>query len=203
MIRQPPIKHINNRSDFGVAISFYDLHGTPQTVPSTPFRMIFTTSGGGITYEVNSIDPKYCKKLNATTLLVCFDFSNHEYFRNGELLVTFAFSDNNSYFCDGNYDTRHPLKTGYMIWDGASDVFGYLNVDFITDYNKAVEQYPSRFEFPNVGREDVTYIDQEANKTYRWDNKARKYYCVGSDYNDIEVIDGGSAKGLNKVNNNE
>lgn len=45
-------------------------------------------------------------------------------------------------------------------------------------------------EFPLIGNEDKLYIDSGANKTYRWDDTNLKYYCVGSDYDDISQIDG-------------
>ena len=31
------------------------------------------------------------------------------------------------------------------------------------------------------------------NKIYRWDTTDMKYFCIGSNYDDIEVINGGSA----------
>ena len=54
--------------------------------------------------------------------------------------------------------------------------------------------YASRFEFPNTGTEAVLYIDTADNKTYRWSAGELKYYCVGSDYNEIEIINGGKAE---------
>jgi len=51
------------------------------------------------------------------------------------------------------------------------------------------------YEFPNIGLEGRVYIDTTHNKIYRWDDIDKKYYCVGSDYNDIKVIDGGDASG--------
>lgn len=46
---------------------------------------------------------------------------------------------------------------------------------------------------PSVGNEICLYIVKNENKTYRWDDVDIKYYCIGSDYNDIKTIDGGSA----------
>lgn len=50
-------------------------------------------------------------------------------------------------------------------------------------------------EFPNIGNEKNVYIAKEENKTYRWDDENLKYYCIGSDYNDIKIINGGNADG--------
>lgn len=57
------------------------------------------------------------------------------------------------------------------------------------------QQYNSKFEFPNIGDSSVEYIDKTANRVYRWDDTALTYYCVGSDYNEIKVINGGNANG--------
>lgn len=48
-------------------------------------------------------------------------------------------------------------------------------------------------EFPSVGNELCLYIAENENKLYRWDDTTIKYYCVGSDYNDIKIINGGGA----------
>lgn len=48
-------------------------------------------------------------------------------------------------------------------------------------------------DFPPVGNESCLYIAKEENKLYRWDDTSIKYYCVGSDYNDIKTINGGKA----------
>jgi hypothetical protein len=55
------------------------------------------------------------------------------------------------------------------------------------------QQYATHYEFPNVGKPGIIYIDVTANKTYRWDEEQLKYYCVGSDYQDIKIIYGGNA----------
>lgn len=54
-------------------------------------------------------------------------------------------------------------------------------------------QFESLYEFPNLGESGVIYMDTSANKIYRWDSENRKYFCVGSDYSDIGVINGGKA----------
>lgn len=47
-------------------------------------------------------------------------------------------------------------------------------------------------EFPSVGKANTLYIDRTANKTYRWDEAALRYACIGSDYADIAIIYGGA-----------
>ena len=52
-------------------------------------------------------------------------------------------------------------------------------------------------EFPSVGKSNTLYVDKSANKTYRWDEELFRYLCVGSDYEDVEIIDGGTPYGIN------
>jgi len=53
----------------------------------------------------------------------------------------------------------------------------------------------SIYGFPNIGSINNIYVDTTNNKAYRWDNRNLKYYIVGSDYNDIKIINGGDAFG--------
>ena len=48
-------------------------------------------------------------------------------------------------------------------------------------------------ELPDVGSADIVYIIEDENAIYRWDATNSKYFSVGRDYNEIEVIYGGSA----------
>lgn len=58
-----------------------------------------------------------------------------------------------------------------------------------------VSSYATHYEFPNIGKQNTIYIATEENKTYRWDESERKYYCIGANYDDIKVITGGEANG--------
>lgn len=51
----------------------------------------------------------------------------------------------------------------------------------------------SIYEFPSVGSVNCIYISRTENKTYRWSDDDLKYYCVGSDWNDIKIINCGSS----------
>lgn len=70
-------------------------------------------------------------------------------------------------------------------------------IECLKDYtdsqiSQIILQYDSILEFPNIGNENTLYIDKSTNKTYRWDDTLVKYYCTGSDYNNINVINGGT-----------
>lgn len=47
--------------------------------------------------------------------------------------------------------------------------------------------------FPNVGNEACIYVSKAENRAYRWDDTDVKYYCVGSDWRDIQLITCGDA----------
>lgn len=49
------------------------------------------------------------------------------------------------------------------------------------------------YDFPSIGNENCIYIARTENKTYRWSEPDLLYYCIGSDYNNIEIINGGSS----------
>lgn len=49
------------------------------------------------------------------------------------------------------------------------------------------------FDFPNRGNVHTLYIATEENACYRWDETNSKYFCIGRDYSEIEIIDGGNA----------
>ena len=54
-------------------------------------------------------------------------------------------------------------------------------------------QYQSVGEFPNVGSENQVYLDISTNTPYRFDTATLTYIRLGSDWRDIEIIDGGNA----------
>ena len=49
------------------------------------------------------------------------------------------------------------------------------------------------YSFPTVGNEAFIYVASKENRTYRWDNENSKYYCIGSDYSEIELINCGDS----------
>lgn len=50
--------------------------------------------------------------------------------------------------------------------------------------------FSTYIEFPVSGNENTLYIDESANKTYRYSAESGSYYVVGSNYEDIKIING-------------
>jgi hypothetical protein len=74
---------------------------------------------------------------------------------------------------------------------GASDLAGAIGVGIVD--NTKILQFASIYEFPNRGDTGKIYIDTSENASYRWDEAASKYYCVGRDYREIDTTTGGAA----------
>lgn len=77
-----------------------------------------------------------------------------------------------------------------------TDILWYFQGEWMQITNQPAEQVVTKtsyLEFPSIGNESVIYIDKTANRTYRWDDTDFKYYVVGSDYHEIELIDAGDA----------
>lgn len=54
-------------------------------------------------------------------------------------------------------------------------------------------QYSSLAEFPSIGSDKLLYVALDENATYMWKADELRYICIGRDYTEIEVIDGGRA----------
>ena len=91
---------------------------------------------------------------------------------------------------DGDYNrlTNKPSINGHeLIGDKNSSQLNLLG---------EFHSYVTYLEFPvvpNSGWENDIFLDTTNNKIYRWDTTDMKYFCIGSNYDDIEVINGGSA----------
>lgn len=83
------------------------------------------------------------------------------------------------YAVEGGYKGTEPEFYAAMGSTGAASIF----------------PSESHLSFPNVGNKYVLYIAISENRAYRWDDTELKYYCVGSDYEEIKIINGGNASG--------
>lgn len=48
-------------------------------------------------------------------------------------------------------------------------------------------------QLPDIGDSKCLYIATKENKIYIWNEDKKEYNIVGSDYNEIDIIDGGGA----------
>lgn len=81
-------------------------------------------------------------------------------------------------------------KTGLEIYN--SELLKHIK-DLIGESNDTVLEYASSLQFPTVGKINTVYIDMNGNKIYRWDDDNTKYYCIGSNYEEINLINCGDS----------
>ena len=69
---------------------------------------------------------------------------------------------------------------------------GAVNGDIQKAENIYVKEteFNNRYEFPSIGKDNIIYVAKDENKIYRFNEDSLTYYCIGSDYNEIEVIQG-------------
>ena len=56
-----------------------------------------------------------------------------------------------------------------------------------------ISTFTSKLELPAVGDAKTIYINTTDKEIWLWDARLLKFYCFGSDYHNIKIIDGGSS----------
>lgn len=90
-----------------------------------------------------------------------------------------------------NYNTAYSqshLHSNKAILDNTTASFTSEEKTKLSEVVAGVEQYNSKNDFPNIGTEKTIYVDKTANKSYRFDVSTNIYIIVGSDYEDIVII---------------
>lgn len=70
---------------------------------------------------------------------------------------------------------------------------GFLSYGIHDIPRSACVTVESRYELPTIGNSDYVYMVIDENAVYRWDDNNLMYFCVGRDYAEINVINGGNA----------
>ncbi len=102
--------------------------------------------------------------------------------------------------CSVRVQTYKPIIGSYVGKDNDATETIVNNSARTIEIKLKSHNYASKYEFPNQGNEAVIYIDITENKSYRWSKAELKYYCVGSDYDDVKIINGGNAQMCNDTN---
>ena len=87
------------------------------------------------------------------------------------------------------------VSTEVIVDENGNDiVYTYATKDELHNYVASRRVvYTTLSAFPTQGTTGITYIDATNKTVYEWNGTA--YYCVGSDFNNITVINGGDASG--------
>lgn len=80
---------------------------------------------------------------------------------------------------------------GYSVSGSISDSQNISgNVDKAENiYVKEIE-FNNRYEFPSIGKENMIYVAKDEHKMYIFNTATLAYEVVGSNYNEIEIIQG-------------
>ena len=80
---------------------------------------------------------------------------------------------------------------GYSVSGGINDSQNISgNVDKAENiYVKEIE-FNNRYEFPSIGKENMIYVARDEHKMYIFNTETLTYEVVGSNYNEIEIIQG-------------
>lgn len=70
---------------------------------------------------------------------------------------------------------------------------GVLGVGLQQVESDAVVRVNNRLDLPTVGNSQNIYFVIGENAVYRWDEEKLLYFCVGRDYEEISLINGGTA----------
>lgn len=49
-------------------------------------------------------------------------------------------------------------------------------------------EFANRFEFPNIGKENMIYVALDEHAAYIFDGEQNVYHCIGRDYREIGAI---------------
>lgn len=69
----------------------------------------------------------------------------------------------------------------------------YGAVEINTIGTGAIIPVDTRALLPSVGNTSSGYYIRDEKALYAWDDKKLKYYCIGRDYENIKIINGGDA----------
>lgn len=109
----------------------------------------------------------------------------------GIIFVEFTWYLPNDLFNDGMEDIYTEVETDYQLESVQRQstmgnvISAQVAASFISE-NHLI--YGTLDKFPRPGRDKTLYIDTQNNMQYIW--KDDDYHCVGSDWNDIQIVDG-------------
>ena len=118
------------------------------------------------------------------------------YLFNGLLVcvVNDSVDENNGIYMLINADSYNKIDSWRKIADIRDiDALNAKIESIVPGGGTGVVNVNTRAELPNIGVENCIYIVKEENATYRWDDTNLKYFCVGRDYQEIQIINGGNA----------
>ena len=87
---------------------------------------------------------------------------------------------------NGRVSAVGKLVSGSIGGNGAVDG----NVEKADNIYVKETEFKSRFEFPNISKDNMIYVAKDEHKMYMFNSDTLNYEVIGSDYNEIEIIQG-------------
>lgn len=87
----------------------------------------------------------------------------------------------------------HPKQALAGILAKEKTLNGVIGVGLRQIESDAVVRVNNRLDLPTVGNSQNIYFVIDENAVYRWDEEKLLYFCVGRDYEEISLINGGTA----------
>lgn len=86
---------------------------------------------------------------------------------------------------------QSPSKNKFYFVKETQLLYKYIDNNWVCINSKPAEsviQVNEVINLPSVGNPNVVYFIKNKNLTYYWNEDEMRYYCAGSDWHDIEVI---------------
>lgn len=95
-------------------------------------------------------------------------------------------------------DLITPSKNKFYYVKETNFLYRYIDNDWVClnpiSNSASVVQVELAIDLPLSGDINTVYFVKSENRTYYWNNDESKYYCAGSDWHDIELIDANFTK---------
>lgn len=134
---------------------------------------------------------------NITPVLINASPLNH--IHNNANGIESGFSDNNFTNSDKSkvLSIDNKLEVANII-AGTNITLSTLNNDITisstgSSNNMLIKRYDTKLDLPVVGDESFLYMITDEFASYIWSDTTNLYYCVGRDFNEINIINGGNA----------
>lgn len=93
-------------------------------------------------------------------------------------------------------DDINYTKTKSISYNNGVDSIKFVNENFVDTGGGSsgdAIQVDTLSALPAIGKENSIYIIKNENAVYRWDSLNLKYECVGRNYENLKIINGGNA----------
>lgn len=107
--------------------------------------------------------------------------------RLGEAINQTVINRNHDALYNKDLANQHPIEAITGLREALNGLDTRMS-DLESSVGSATVEVSTRSELPNRGVSSTVYIVTGENATYRWDEENSKFYCIGRDYEELEII---------------